>query len=131
MSEHPNAISGLRVLEAFSSGDVKTLQEIWSRDVIAHIATFPYRGTYRGIDQVLEMLANYQKLAGYSLRVEPETALADDNYVMLFFRAEGERDGRRLNSQYVAAAKVGADRKWREFWLMPDDVTAVEHFWGA
>ncbi len=131
MTQHPNATGGLRVLEAFNSSDAQSLQEICSPDIVTHIATLPYRGTYRGIDQLLQVLVKYQELAGNTLRVEPESVLADDGYVMLFFRGQGEREGKNLNSQYVAAAKVGDDGRWRELWLIPDDANAVEEFWRS
>ena len=57
--------------------------------------------------------------------------LASDDYVMVFFHAISERDGKTLDVVLAMAIKVDADGKLTEVWFLANEQAAYDAFWSA
>jgi ketosteroid isomerase-like protein len=123
-----------RHAEAFNTGQVDVMLEMYSEDAVLHIAgNTPISGTFRGHAAIREEFEHSIELVagGATLHAElPESILTSDRYQMVFYRASGERKGNQLDITVVIAAKIGPDAKFQELWLLGDDQAAYDRFWS-
>jgi len=127
---HPNEDLIRKGYAAFGAGDMATLNELFSDDIVWHApGRNQLSGTFRGKEEVF---ANFQKLAeltGGAFKLDIHTVLADDEHVAVLARAMAEREGRTLDDNGVQVFHV-KDGKVTEQWLYPGDVYAGDEFWA-
>ena len=81
MTEQPNVQRLRDGYDAFAKGDLATLRELMTEDVVWHVAGHSeMSGQYEGIDAVLAFFGRMMEVTGGSFRLEPRTFLADDAY---------------------------------------------------
>jgi ketosteroid isomerase-like protein len=116
--------------EAFAKGDLATLRELLTEDVVWHVPGHSaLAGDYAGIDAVLAFFGRVMELSESSFRAEPLTLLADDHYGATPVRITAHRGDRHLDVMNVQAARL-QDGRVVEFWDTTTDPDAVEAFWA-
>lgn len=124
MSADSNVATAQQMLDAFNSGQVERITDLYAPDGIMHVAGNTATGNFRGHEQIATGLARMYQFftsGGASMRVGPaESILASDDHVMMFFRAHGERDGARLEGTVVVAATMDPNAKYKELWFITD-----------
>jgi hypothetical protein len=131
MSEHPQVARRRAYLEAFAQGDLSTVRDYFSDDVVWHVAgKHPLSGDYRGKDALIAYFERVREMTGGSLTFEATGILGNDDHVATFLRVRGQRDDRTLDVEMADMLRVGPDGRWTEFWSMPDDQDAVDAFWS-
>ena len=131
MSEHPGVARARASIDAFNRGDMESLRDFYTEDVVWHVAgKHTLSGDYRGRDELFAYFDQARRQTGGSLRLEPEAILASDQHVAIFMRVTGNRDGKSLNATLAEAFAVGPDGRWTEFWSLADDQDAVDAFWS-
>ena len=129
MTEHPNAADVQRTWEAWNSGRLDVLREYFSEDAVLHFAgNNAMSGTYRGRDAVMDALARASQ--GWGPHAELEALLASDEYVIAFFHAISERDGKTLDVVLAEPMKVNAEGKITEVWFLANDQRGYDQFWS-
>jgi uncharacterized protein len=127
---HPNEDVIRRGYEAFSTGDLATLGELFSDDVVWHAPGHNLlSGDFHGKDAIF---ANFQKVAeltGGSFRIDIHALLADDEHAVVLTHATGQREGKTLDDNTVQVFHV-KDGKVTEQWLYPGDADATDAFWS-
>lgn len=98
MSEHPNAILIRKGYQAFNTGDVATLMELFDEDVVEHQpGNNVMSGEYKGRDAVLGFYGRLAQETNGTFRAELERVLANDTRVVTVHHSTAERNGKRLD----------------------------------
>ena len=81
--EHPNASLFRRGYEAFTSGDLDTLRETFSSDIVWHVGgRNRYTGDKRGIDNVLAFFVELTQITDGTFRLDVHDVLAKDEHAV-------------------------------------------------
>jgi len=127
--DHPNALLAKVAWEAVSVGDVDTVSEVFSNDLVWHASgRGPRSGTYRGREIVLGYLASIGDAAD-RFDSTLEHVLVGDAMVAVLFRVSGARKGRELDTGFILIFRI-ADSRIVEVWAVPRDQYAVDEFWA-
>jgi len=125
---HPNAELMRRGYAAFAAGDLATLRELIAPNIVWHApGRGPVSGTYKGIDELMELFATLGELTDSSLHIELHAALADDEHVSCLQIMRASRGERRLHSEGALVAHVHEGRL-REVWVLHGDQDIVDAF---
>ena len=129
MAEHPNVGFLKKGYEAFAKGDMATLTDMFSEDVVWHQAgTSPISGEYRGRDAVFAFLARFAELSGGTFRIELHDVLANDEHGVALSRDRASRQGKQLDASSVEVYHI-RDGKIREAWAVQQDQRRYDEFW--
>lgn len=127
---HPNEDLVRKGYEAFKSGDMDTLRELFDPGIVWHTGgRSQLAGDYKGIDEVLGSFMKVFELSGGTFAIELHDVLANDEHVVALATSRGQREGKSLESNFVQIAHV-KNGKLTESWLHPDDQYAVDEFWS-
>jgi uncharacterized protein len=127
---HPNEDLLRRGYEAFSKGDMQTLDGLFADDIVWHVGGRSHlAGDYRGKQEVFELFGKFVQLTGGTFKVELHDVLANDEHAIALQTATGEREGKTLNDNGVGVYHV-KDGKVTESWLHPGDPYVIDEFWG-
>jgi uncharacterized protein len=128
---HPNEELMRRGYEAFTNGDLQTIDELFADDIVWHVpGNNQLSGEYRGKEEVFGNFGKLVELTGGSFRLEIHDVLANDEHVVVLVRATAEREGRKLDDRSMQLWHV-EDGKATEQWLYPEDPQATDEFWGS
>lgn len=129
MAEHPNAGLLRKGLDAFANGDVATMTEGFSEDVVWHLpGAGPFCGDHVGRDAVFAVFARMAELSP-DFRMEVHDILASDDHAVALTRSIGSRLGKQLNMPNVDVYHI-RDGKAVEFWSIPADQRVEDEFWS-
>ncbi|HEY7449891.1 MAG TPA: nuclear transport factor 2 family protein [Vicinamibacterales bacterium] len=129
VAEHPNLLLMRRALDAFRSGDVPTLAQVFARDVVWRV---PGRSAlakdYKGQDEVFGFFGRLMELTNGTFRVESLDMFANDRGGVFVDRLSAARDGKTLDVRLLLHVSIrngqiaeGVDcfhpeHTWDEFW---------------
>ncbi len=128
MEEHPNVALWREAEQAFSRGDMTTVQRFWSGDVVYHFAgDNPLAGDHKGKDAVLAVFAKMGELTEGTLHIEVHDVLANDDHVVALVRLSASRKGKQqtwngINVYHVQNGKIA------EVWIHSTDQQIVDRF---
>src|SRR3954447_18301259 len=130
MGAEENAAIMRRAYEAFNTGDVNTLTELFDESAVWHL---PGRSSmandYQGRDATLAYFGQLAQETGGTFRAELERLLADDDgRVVGIHRSTADRDGKHLDvrDSIVFQLRDGRITDGREH---SEDLYAWEDFW--
>lgn len=127
---HPNEELTRRGYEAFGKGDMDTLNDLLSDDIVWHVpGNNPLSGDYRGKDAVYGLFAKIVEQSGGTLRQDIHDVLANDEHAVVMVVARAERQGKKLDDRQVHVLHL-KDGKATEFWNHFGDQAAVDEFWS-
>lgn len=127
MTEHPHLALMRRTLDAFRSGDMPTLAEIFSDDVVWRVpGESVLARDYKGQDEVFGFFGRLMELTGGTFRVESLDMLANDAGGVFVDRLTAERDGRRLDVRLLLHVTIRNGRI-----VEGRDYFHPEHLWDA
>ena len=113
---------------AFNRGDLHTLAEVLTEEVVWHVAgRNPLSGEKRGREACLAYFGQLAELSGGTFRAELHDVVANDTHVVGLHTATGERAGRRLSVHTVLVCHM-QDGRIQEAWEHPDDPPAFDAF---
>jgi len=127
---HPNEDLLRRGYEAFSSGDMQTLGELFADDIVWHVGgRNQLSSDYRGTQEVFNLFGSFAQLTGGTLRIELHDVLANDEHAVALQKVTGEREGRTVDDNGVGVYHV-REGKVTEAWFHPGDAYDLDEFWG-
>lgn len=116
--------------DAFGKGDLETIRELFSSDIIWHVSgRGPLSGTYKGVGEVFGLFGELAQRSQGTFRVELHDVIANDDHAVALTVNRGMRDGASLRSPSVAIYHV-RDGRVSEAWLAPHDAYAEDEFWS-
>jgi ketosteroid isomerase-like protein len=131
MTADENVAVMRRAYEAFNTGDIETLTELFDESVVWHL---PGRSSmandYQGREATLAYFGQIAQETGGTFRAELERLLGDDDdHVVGLQRSTGERGGKRLDvgDAIVFQLKDGRVTDGREHF---HDLYAWDEFWS-
>ncbi len=127
---HPNKDVAMRGYTAFEAGDMATLGEVMSDDIVWHFpGSSKLAGTYTGKDEVFRLFGAIGQETEGSFSNDIHDMLANDDHVVALVRSTATRQGKSLEGVGVHVMHV-TDGKLTEFWNFPEDQTTVDDFWA-
>jgi ketosteroid isomerase-like protein len=127
---HPGEELVRRGYDAFSTGDMQTLREVLSPDIVWHSpGRSQLAGDYGGVDAVLGFFGRTMELTGGTFRVDVHDVVAKDEHVVGLHAVTAEREGRTLRDQNVLVFHV-RDGRASEVWQFWADQYAADAFFG-
>jgi ketosteroid isomerase-like protein len=97
---HPNEELVRKGYDAFASGDMDTLRELFDPEIVWHFpGRSPLAGDHRGPDAVLGFFGRTMELTTGTFRAELHDVVADDRHTVRMHLATGEREGRTLEDR--------------------------------
>ena len=131
MGADENAAIIRRGYEAFNSGDMETLTEIFDEDAAWHLpGRSSLAGDHEGRDAAFAYFARLGQESGGTFQAEVQALIADDaDRVVGIQRSTAERDGKRLSvgDCIVFQLKDGRVIDGRDH---IDDLYAWDEFWS-
>ncbi len=130
MADHPNATLLRNGYEAFGKGDMATITELFSEDVVWHApGDNQISGLHRGRDAVFAIFAKTTQLSGGTFKIEVHDALANDEHAVALTRGTASRQGKQYDSLEAAAYHI-SNGKVTEFWSFPGNQRLADEFWS-
>src|SRR6266511_5066627 len=127
---HPNEELVRGGYEAFATGDMATLNELFADDIVWHApGRNELAGTFRGKDEVFANLQKNMELTGVTFKLDIHALLADDEHALALLGVSAEREGKTLRDNTVQVWHI-KDGKVTESWLHPGDAYASDEFWS-
>lgn len=130
MTDHPNLDLLRRGYDAYVSGDMATINELFADDVTWHISgRSPLAGDYSGKDQVFGFFKKLQDMSDGTSKVEVHDLLADDTHGVALVTESATRNGRTMQLDATHVLHLH-DGKVTEFWDAHPDQYAADEFWS-
>lgn len=128
MADHPNVALVRKGYDAFKSGDMDTLRELFADDIVWHSGgDNPLSGEYKGQDEVFELFGRFLELTGGTVDMQIHDVVANDEHAVALLHVTAEREGKRLDQNEVHVLHV-RDGKVTEFWGFEEDQAAANAF---
>ena len=125
---HPNAEVVMKGFQAFATGDMAGLKELFAEDAVWHSGgRNKWSGDYNGADAIMRFMVEIQGEATFDTR--PHAILADDEHVVAMLETTATRPGKTYegNSVFVFHVENG---EATEVWTVPVDSYAQDEFWA-
>ena len=130
MSEHPNVELVRRGYEAFSKGDLQTIDELFADDIVWHNGTTgPFAGDRRSKKEVFEFFGELAERSNGTFAIEVHDVVGGDEHVVALTTTHGTRNGKSLDSRGADVWRL-RDGKAVEFWHMATNTGVADEFWS-
>lgn len=114
--------------EAFNTGDVAALVDLFAEDIVWHFpGTNKLSGEHIGLDATMAMLGAYGQAAGGTFHATILEVLAGEEFVAGWARDAASFDGRSLDTKAVVIFAM-RDGKVVEAWHHFEDLHGVDAF---
>ena len=118
-----------RIFDAFARKDGLALRHVFADDAVWTVpGAGVMAGVYRGREEILRFLGRLPRETQGTYASLLVDVLASEERAAAFYRASGERRGRRLDLQQVLLFRI-EDGLVREVLALPSDPDAFESFW--
>ena len=116
--------------EAFSKGDLETVQKVFAPDIKWHVGgRSQLAGDYVGWDEVSAFFGKLVDLSGGTFNIEIHDILASDDHVIVLAKEQATRGDNRLDVNSGHVWHVAGGRA-TEFWGLSEDAYTEDAFWG-
>ena len=127
---HPNVELINRGYDAFEKGDLDTLRELFTDDVVFHVpGRNQLAGDYRGQDEVFGFFGKLVELSGGTFKIERHAVLADDEHAAVLGTTSASRGDKSISEKTVDVFHF-RDGKVAEIWTLSADQYAGDEFFG-
>ena len=130
MAEHPNVDLLRKGYNAYSTGDMETITELFDENLLWHIAgRSPISGDYKGRDAVFGFFGKLMELSNGTSKIEVHDILANDDHGIALVTGTATRGDRSFEGHDVHTFHL-RDGKVVEFWDSPLDQYEADEFWS-
>jgi ketosteroid isomerase-like protein len=132
MAEHQNAQLIRRGYQAFSTGDIATLSELFTKDILWHeagSAATPLAGDYKGQEAVFTMFGQLVELTS-EFKVTVEEVVADEHQAVAIHETYARRGATTYRCRESVVFHM-LEGKVTDAWHTVPDLEAYEMFWAA
>jgi hypothetical protein len=127
---HSNVQIVRNAYEAFLSGDMATMGELMSDDIVWHApGNNALSGTYSGKENVFGFFAKIAEMTDGPMQMDIHDVLANDDHAVTLLTATVSRGGNSVDLRAVHIVHV-ADGQLTEFWNFQEDQAATDAFWA-
>jgi len=130
MSDHANVELIRRGYEAFSKGDMQTVDQLFADDIVWHNGgRGPLSGDRRSKKEVFEFFDELARRSDGTFGIDIHDVVGGDEHVVVLSTAHATRNGRTAEFQGVDIWHVRGG-KAVEFWHLDTDAYAADEFWS-
>ena len=130
MTDHANVELIRRGYEAFSKGDMQTVDLLFADDIVWHNGgRGPFAGDLRSKKEVFEFFGELAKRSDGTFSIDIHDVVGGDEHVVALSTAHATRNGRSIEMQGADIWHV-RDGKAVEFWHLDTDAYAADEFWA-
>ena len=121
-----------RGYDAFAKGDLDTLRELFSPDIVWHSGgNNPLTGDYKGIDEVFGYFGKIFEATGGDMQTEVHDLLANDEHGVAITHVRASRpDGRTMDMNQIGVFHQNDQNLVTEAWIVPEDAQAADAFFA-
>ena len=120
-----------RAVDAFGSGDMATLAEIFAPDLKWHIpGRSAIAGDHVGRDAVFGLFGKMATLTNGTFKANALEIIGDEKGGVFITNDTGERNGKKLDVMLMLRVHI-RDGKFVEAWDHVGDLYAHDEFWSA
>lgn len=131
MTQQANLDLFKRAFAAFAAGDMETLADAFSEQVVWHSpGNSLLSGEHRGQEATFAMFGKEFELSNGSIRPELQDAVASDDTVVALLRTSAQRESKTPLDQDVVLTFRVQDGKLAEGWTVWTDQAAADAFWS-
>jgi uncharacterized protein len=117
--------------DAFANGDIATLQELFSPDIVWHGAgTSPVSGDYKGGNEVFALFGKILEDTQGTFSQDIHAITEGDDHVVAITHATATRNGKTLDDNQVLVFHIDDNDKVTEVWITPWDQAGANEFWS-
>lgn len=118
MAQHPNVATIDRMTQAALDGDVDTLAQIFTEDMVVHVrGTFPRVGDHRGATGFANVVGYINEITKGDVKLDQLFAIADGDWAAEWERATLGRDGKTLEMHDAFIYRF-EDGRIAEMWVL-------------
>jgi hypothetical protein len=130
MTDHPNLEIARAGYAAFASGELATVMDLFSDDIVWHIGgNNILAGVYEGKEAVLGYLGRLMQETGGSFKNDIHDLLANDEHCVALVSSSSTRGGKSFEGNAVHVLHM-RDGKVTEYWSLHEDQSLVDEFWA-
>jgi ketosteroid isomerase-like protein len=130
-AQHANVQVARRGYEAFSKGDMATVNELMADDVVWHVGgNSSLSGDYKGKDAVFGFFGKLMELTDGTFKLEVHDILANDEHSVILVRETAKKGGKTLDSKAVHVTHTDSGARVKEFWAFEENQAALDEFLG-
>jgi ketosteroid isomerase-like protein len=119
-----------RGFDAFATGDMETMMELLSPDIVWHSpGDNVLSGDYHGIEEVLGLFARVGQETQGQVTNDVHAILADDDHGVALVNSTATRGGKTVSSHQVFVYHL-AGGKASEVWLLSDKQAETDELWS-
>jgi hypothetical protein len=127
---HANEELMRKAYDAFNSGDMDTLGELFADDIVFHTpGTSVISGDFNGKEAVFAQFGQIAELTDNTYQAELHDVLANDDHAVALHVSKGQREGKTYENPEVIVAHI-RDGKLAEVWDHVLDQKAEEEFFS-
>jgi uncharacterized protein len=131
MAEHPNVQLLRTGYEAFSKGDMETIDKLFADDIVWHEGgRNPLSGDYKGKEQVFGLFGKLIELSEGTLKIEIHDIVANDEHAVALVTLSASRKGRTFSGTSVDVFHI-RNGKAVEFWDNLTDRYGLDEVFNA
>jgi ketosteroid isomerase-like protein len=130
MADHPNLERSRAGYAAFAAGDLTTVSDLLSDDIVWHSGgDNSLTGDYEGKEAVLGYFGRLMQETDGSFKNDIHDMLANDEHGVALVTASASRGGKSFEGRVVHVFHL-RDGKMTEFWAFPEDQKAFDELWA-
>jgi hypothetical protein len=130
VTDHPNLERSRAGYAAFASGDMATLSDFLSDDVVWHSGGDNIlAGDYEGKEAVFGYFGRLMQETGGSFKNDIHDLLANDEHGVALVTSSATRGGVSIEENAVHIFHM-RDGKVTEFWTFPEDQSKFDELWA-
>ena len=121
-----------RGYDAFAKGDLDTLRDLFSPDIVWHSGgNNPLTGDYKGIDEVFGYFGKIFEATNGDMQTEVHDLLANDEHGVAITHVRASRpDGRTMDMNQIGVFHQDDQNRVTEAWILPEDTQAADAFFA-
>lgn len=128
---HPNEKLLTEYVNAAGSGDVATLNELFSDDVTWHVGgNNALSGDHRGKEKVFGLFGMLAERSGGTARLQPTDTIVDDWFAVALAEVVGTFDGESLDNARAAMVLRIEDGRFTEIWSHHHNQEEMDRLWS-
>ena len=115
-----------RAYDAFNRGDMDTLRQLWTDDVVWPVGgRNRLSGEKRGADAIIAYFGQLIEASGGTLKVELHDVVGNEQHILSMHTLSAQHQGQPLSIHFVLVTHV-RDGKFSEVWEHTDDRHALD-----
>lgn len=131
MAEHQNVERARKGYEAFKTGDLETMKDLFSDDIVWHVGgNNSLTGDYKGQEDVFNLFGRLMQETDSTLNNEVHDILGNDTHVSALVHVTAKRGNKTLDTNSVQVFHINSNGNVTESWTFVEEADTWNDFWS-